>query len=1255
MGESAIKERINACSGWLVQKQLGRGQYGTAYLVEGTNGKSDDEDESGKPKGSGTRARQGDFAVAKVVGLEFLPEKEHEVAFQEVKLMRSLRHNHIVSLRDHFFTEANLELVIVMEYCDQGDLRGEVKKRSQAKPVDRIPEAQLMVWFVQLTLALNYIHQRHVLHRDLKSSNIFMTTSEDKSGLDVKIGDFGISRVLEGTVDVAATVVGTPYYMSPEVCKAEPYGYKSDIWALGCVLYEMCMLKHAFESQSLLGLVYKIVSENYDPIPSQYSAELRSLMERVLDKSHYTRPSGKDLLADPFVKRFVPGKHSDAAAAPVNSSDTTAADSEKEAAAAATKAKTEPLPKSLAQQLPARATLGARATKVQTGQRVTPSLGGMMRMPEASPPAPDVAKPVGAAVGSSCDEPGQRRQWHAPNAAPSKQLDEAELRGQVLLGRIRRALAVRRQNWLQVFASFDHVGDGRLPEAEFERAVTSMGLGLSDEEIREVRRNLQRQSGSDCVPVDLFGKALHSNNPEVLRAEAWGRSKLADLTREASKAAGGGSPIATGAAVRIQGLQNAVSLNGCEGIVDHWDASSCRWVVKIGANQLKAIRDENIQVMRPAPSSAASGAGDSTALCRELCEGGETAVPEEKFFAVVDKLLPNLSQPDHRKLLLLLPKSSDGRIDVPEVMAHFLAGPMADGTVNLGGPLFAGSSPAGTVRDVAPGPDWRPGQASSPSRQPTFQRPAPPQRKPVTPGPGPPGRGPLPNSVPSPRSSPASPSRERGFGRGGPSNALPQPNRLHAEVWLLRLAQRLLSPRNAGKVEGPGVDVLRLFAARPDELRLDSLLDAVSVLPLGISRAEVQGVFAHLSGDSELLPLATLGAACEAAYKAGAPAEAAALDGLNVARLAAALQRLDSAGGGSGRASPQEFRVTLMQAEPYLTSSQLEWLMVLTDKDGEGRLLPRSLITRLGAGSTAPPRGGALLVPPRPAAASRTPVAPHTPRSLVVAAVLARIRDRLFAAGPLLTLERILSLFEIAADRGTTTSRETLACLLGHLRLGISVAEADELVSSLAGGSAVGSASGSVQIAGLFDAINRAGDPESEAVVDKLREAARERLLGRGTALVAAIGYIDGGDFLSELDFRRCLTAAMADEGVQVTAPEGDEEDRLVLLADKNAAGSVRWRPFAQIYAGVFDDEYVSDCGSPHSPKKGSAPPTLRTDGAGTTQQTWHQTWRSGKTAPERTVVAFSPDKMPATEPLRETTTPPPQGCCRCFSRMLAS
>ena len=89
----------------------------------------------------------------------------------------------------------------------------------------------------------------------------------------IKIGDFGISKVLEGTLENAETIVGTPYYMSPEVCESLPYSYKSDIWALGCVLYELCTLKHAFKAKNLLGLVYKIVQEKQEPIPSCYNQD----------------------------------------------------------------------------------------------------------------------------------------------------------------------------------------------------------------------------------------------------------------------------------------------------------------------------------------------------------------------------------------------------------------------------------------------------------------------------------------------------------------------------------------------------------------------------------------------------------------------------------------------------------------------------------------------------------------------------------------------------------------------------------------------------------------------------------------------------------------------------------------------------------------------------------------------------------------------------------------------------------------------
>lgn len=115
-------------------------------------------------------------------------------------------------------------------------------------------------------MSLEYIHGRKVIHRDLKTQNIFLTGNNT-----VKLGDFGISKVLENTNGLAMTVVGTPYYMSPEVCQNQPYTYKSDVWALGCVLYELCTLKHAFAADNLLGLVYKIVQDKHEPIPSIYS------------------------------------------------------------------------------------------------------------------------------------------------------------------------------------------------------------------------------------------------------------------------------------------------------------------------------------------------------------------------------------------------------------------------------------------------------------------------------------------------------------------------------------------------------------------------------------------------------------------------------------------------------------------------------------------------------------------------------------------------------------------------------------------------------------------------------------------------------------------------------------------------------------------------------------------------------------------------------------------------------------------------
>lgn len=183
----------------------------------------------------------------------------------EVNLLKNLNHPNIVSYKTSFISHGLL--IIVMEYCEVGDLSFHIKRKLQKN--ENFTETEIFNWFVQLCLSLEYIHGRKVMHRDLKTQNVFLTGNNT-----VKLGDFGISKVLENTNGAAMTVVGTPYYMSPEVCQNQPYTFKSDVWALGCVLYELCTLKHAFSADNLLGLVYKIVQDKYEPIPAIYSSDL---------------------------------------------------------------------------------------------------------------------------------------------------------------------------------------------------------------------------------------------------------------------------------------------------------------------------------------------------------------------------------------------------------------------------------------------------------------------------------------------------------------------------------------------------------------------------------------------------------------------------------------------------------------------------------------------------------------------------------------------------------------------------------------------------------------------------------------------------------------------------------------------------------------------------------------------------------------------------------------------------------------------
>ena len=181
-----------------------------------------------------------------------------------------------------------------MEFCSGGDLFSLISKQRGKY----LHEDLILFIFLQLCLAVNYIHGRHILHRDIKTQNIFITT-----GFVVKLGDFGIARILDGTSEFAKTCIGTPYYLSPEICENKPYNNKSDLWAMGCVLYEMATLKHAFQAGSMKNLILKIIRGSYPPIHSRYSYDLRNLVTALLRRNPKERPSLDSILRKGFIQK----------------------------------------------------------------------------------------------------------------------------------------------------------------------------------------------------------------------------------------------------------------------------------------------------------------------------------------------------------------------------------------------------------------------------------------------------------------------------------------------------------------------------------------------------------------------------------------------------------------------------------------------------------------------------------------------------------------------------------------------------------------------------------------------------------------------------------------------------------------------------------------------------------------------------------------------------------------------------------------
>ncbi|KAH9597873.1 Protein kinase domain [Trypanosoma melophagium] len=236
----------------------------------------------------------GKFYVIKQVDLSKMNRKERQQSLNEAHVLSSLRHPNIINYVDSFISRRSDHLCIVMEFADSGDLSSRIKKSYGVN----FRESQVLDWLIQMVLSLSYIHQRKILHRDIKSQNVFLTSQNV-----VKLGDFGIARTLIGTYDQAKTFVGTPYYLSPELILERPYDHRSDVWALGVVLYELLTLKHPFNANSMKGLMQRILKVQYDPVPQIYTTEIRNIVPRLLTKEPSQRIKLEELLELPIVQR----------------------------------------------------------------------------------------------------------------------------------------------------------------------------------------------------------------------------------------------------------------------------------------------------------------------------------------------------------------------------------------------------------------------------------------------------------------------------------------------------------------------------------------------------------------------------------------------------------------------------------------------------------------------------------------------------------------------------------------------------------------------------------------------------------------------------------------------------------------------------------------------------------------------------------------------------------------------------------------
>ncbi|CAD8144552.1 unnamed protein product [Paramecium octaurelia] len=268
--------------------ELGSGSFSNVYRVK--------------------RIADGQEYALKKVKIANLKPKEKQNALNEVRFLYSINHKHIVAYKEAFIDEPSQCLCIVMELLSGGDV---YKKISQARGSTPFTEMDIWRALIHITLGLKALHDQKVVHRDLKSANVFLSSDGT-----FKLGDLNVSKVAKA--GFVYTQTGTPYYASPEVWRDQPYDMKSDIWSLGCVIYEMCSLQTPFRAKDMDLLFQKVQRGTYDQIQSHFSKDLSQIISSLLQIQPNNRPTCDQILANPIVQKHMKNLETNIETKPIN-------------------------------------------------------------------------------------------------------------------------------------------------------------------------------------------------------------------------------------------------------------------------------------------------------------------------------------------------------------------------------------------------------------------------------------------------------------------------------------------------------------------------------------------------------------------------------------------------------------------------------------------------------------------------------------------------------------------------------------------------------------------------------------------------------------------------------------------------------------------------------------------------------------------------------------------------------------------------